>query len=119
MYGTFAMELERLNAGEGAKTKPFEELMSLKAGELASLESQVDKLNSEHGDKAQALAAAAAQLNASRKALGEAETFFEDVAAGCREKAAAWAQRTTLRSQELGEAETFFEDVAAGCREKA
>jgi hypothetical protein len=101
MYDSFSTDLERSNAEESVKQKSFEELMATKKAELKTLQETLELHTYDEAQKTKKVAESKSQLDDAKFQLKSDETFFAESKAGCKAKAAAWAQRTRLRTEEL------------------
>merc|ERR1719191_2608011 len=101
MYDAFTMDLEKANAEESKKTKAYEDLMATKKQEEKTLEATLQRSEKDSAEKTKKLADTKSSLNDTKEQLEADETFFKQTKESCKDKAAAWAERTRLRAEEL------------------
>jgi len=101
MYDAFTSSLEKANAEEATKEKAFEQLMSTKKGELATLKSTLEAQQEDHAFKKKLLADSMTQRDDTKEQAAADEDLFEDTKASCKKKAGEWSQRSRLRASEL------------------
>merc|ERR1719420_1319891 len=101
MYDSFSANLETANAEEADKRKAYEELHATSLQEHATLTATLEAKTKEHADATKDLADNKVLLEETKVQLAADEKFFDETKAGCRAKAAEWAERTRLRTEEL------------------
>merc|ERR1719235_2752798 len=101
MYDTFTSQLESANADEAGRQKSYEELMSTKSQELATLKSTLENKQTSLGETSKNLADSQEEKAATQAQLDDDEAFFEDTKEACKSKADDWAERSRLRTEEL------------------
>jgi len=116
MYDSFSAELERDNVAEADAQKAFQQLMSTKQQELATLQATLEKHQLDRATKSDQMAQDIQMRDDTKVQLAADETLFEDVKGGCKTKAGEWAGRTQLRTEELtgiGQAVGILTDPAS------
>jgi len=101
LYDAFTADLEKSNAEEAENQKAFEELMSTKAAELATLQSSLQKQSADKASKAKLLADSKTEREDTQAEREADEALFEETKTSCKTKAEEWSRRSNLRSEEL------------------
>merc|ERR550532_3072721 len=100
MYDAFTADLEKDNADESKKQKAFEDLMSTKKAEQKALSSTLTRTEGELATDIKGLADSKSNRDDTKDQLDADETFFAQTKKSCKAKAAAWAERTRIRTEE-------------------
>jgi len=114
MYDSFSANLETANAEEADKRKAYEELHATSLQEHATLTATLEAKTKEHADATKDLADNKVLLEETKVQLAADEKFFDETKAGCKAKAAEWAERTRLRTEELHGMEKAVEILEGG-----
>merc|ERR1719333_2030672 len=114
MYDSFSANLETANAEEADKRKAYEELHATSLQEHATLTATLEAKTKEHADAEKKLADNKVLLEETKVQLAADEKFFDETKAGCKAKAAEWAERTRLRTEELHGMEKAVEILEGG-----
>jgi len=101
MYDSFTAELEKENAAEAVSQKSFEELLATKKEEQATLESTLQKQETDQADKNKKLKESQVLKDDTAEQLDADEAFFADSKSACQAKATEWSVRTRLRTEEM------------------
>jgi len=101
MYDTFVIDLEKETATESDGQMHYEDLMSTKEKELASLNGELKVRVAEHAEGLVQVADASQELDDTTKQMQADIEFFDDAKASCSAKADSWAERVRARTEEL------------------
>merc|ERR1719389_936349 len=101
MYDTFVANLEKETATESDAQMHYEDLMSTKEKELASLTAELKVRTAEHAEALVQVADASQELDDTTQTMKADTDFFEDTKAACTAKADEWAERVRARTEEL------------------
>merc|ERR1719159_182130 len=101
MYDTFVKNLESETETESSAQMHFEDLMSTKNKELASLNAELKVRTAEHSEALVQVADASQELDDTTQQMKADIDFFDDTKAACQAKADAWAERVRARTEEL------------------
>lgn len=101
MYESFVRDLEKDNAEEAESQKNYEELISTKQQELATLQATLEQQQADNARKSLDRDMSEQKLDETKAQKVADEKFFDTTKEGCKEKARQWAIRSGLRSEEL------------------
>merc|ERR1719487_562145 len=101
MYDTFIINLEKETGLESDAQMHYEDLMSTKEKEFASLSAELKVRVAEHAEALVQVADASQELDDTTQQMKADIDFFEDTKAACTTKADAWAERVRARTEEL------------------
>merc|ERR1719388_691512 len=101
MYDTFVKNLESETSTESTAQMHFEDLMSTKEKELASLTAELKVRTAEHAEALVQVADASQELDDTTQQMKADTDFFDDTKAACTAKADEWAERVRARTEEL------------------
>merc|ERR1719214_126227 len=101
MYDTFVKNLESETETESSAQMNFEDLMSTKEKELASLNAELKVRTAEHSEALVQVADASQELDDTTQQMKADIDFFDDTKAACQAKADEWAERVRARTEEL------------------
>jgi hypothetical protein len=101
MYDTFVNNLEKETGMESDAQMHYEDLMSTKEKEFASLTAELKIRVAEHAEALVQVADASQELDDTTQAMKADTDFFDDTKAACTAKADAWAERVRARTEEL------------------
>merc|ERR1719161_2470965 len=101
MYDTFRPLSQRQMGLESDAQMHYEDLMSTKEKEFASLSAELKVRVAEHAEALVQVADASQELDDTTQQMQADIEFFEDTKAACTSKADAWAERVRARTEEL------------------
>jgi len=101
MYDTFIVNLEKETGMESDAQMHYEDLMSTKEKEFATLSAELKVRVAEHAEALVQVADASQELDDTTQQMQADIEFFEDTKAACTSKADAWAERVRARTEEL------------------
>merc|ERR1719337_710066 len=101
MYDTFVTNLEKETGTESDAQMHYEDLMSTKEKEFASLTAELKIRVAEHAEALVQVADASQELDDTTQQMKADTEFFDDTKAACQAKADAWAERVRARTEEL------------------
>jgi hypothetical protein len=101
MYDTFTANLETETQTEATNQKNFENVMAVKADELAKSTEVLQKTEANKAESDKQLADTMQELEDTTVQMKDDTKFFDETKAACKTKADDWSERTRLRTQEL------------------
>merc|ERR1719262_691190 len=93
MYDTFVANLEKETSTESDAQMHYEDLMSTKEKELASLNAELKIRTAEHAEALVQVADASQELDDTTQQMKADIDFFDDTKKACAAKADEWAER--------------------------
>merc|ERR1719473_1608107 len=84
LYDSFAASLEKANGEESDQQKAFEELMATKKEELETLQTTLEKHETDHAAKSKLLAESKTIRDDTQEQLKADEIFFQDTKDSCK-----------------------------------
>merc|ERR1719379_2082694 len=101
MYDTFVANLEKETGIESDAQMHYEDLMSTKEKEFASLSAELKVRSAEHAEALVQVADASQELDDTTQQMKTDIDFFDDAKKQCSAKADEWAERVRARTEEL------------------
>merc|ERR1719335_1475227 len=86
---------------EADQVQGYEQLMAVKAKELAIFRAELKLRKSQEADAMASLADASQEMDDTTKIMAADTNFFEETKAACTSKADEWGERTRARTEEL------------------
>lgn len=101
MYDQFSSNLEKQTMDEADAQQAFEDVVSVKQKEAATLTETIAQKTAEKAEAGQMLADASQELDDVSKQMQSDALFFSETKAACGTKADEWAERSRARVEEL------------------
>merc|ERR1719265_703388 len=101
MYDTFAADLQKQTAEEGAAQRKFEALIAELEEQMRHMKKQVVEKEKEKAEASVQLAEAMQILDDTQKQLDADIEFFDLTKAGCKDKHEEWMDRSKSRKEEI------------------
>lgn len=101
MHDAFTSDLAKDIAAEAEAKKSFDKLSATKKSEQATLESTLEKQETDAATKTKRLKESQVLKDDTTDQLNADEAFFADSKDACQSKASEWSVRTRLRTEEL------------------
>lgn len=101
MYDTFAGDLQKQTAAEGAAQRKYEDFMAELAEQMRHMKKQVEEKEREKAEASVQLAEAMQILDDMQKQMDADIEFFDSTKAGCEAKHEEWMDRSKARKEEI------------------